>query len=167
MENVTDQPCDHVTNQTNQTNQTNLTIQTNQTNQTNKTNQTNETNRLTADKTVGSSFSTEEGSQDKKLEGRKSRDAVSGVGSRPSKRTGTAPGLIPEIKKGTNMSGQLSDKAEIDQEDQINLGRLGGERDFKSKEFTDGEVALQEGVELDQGSPYQMLANLKRKELKN
>jgi hypothetical protein len=44
----------------------------------------------------------------------------------------------------------------IDSGNQIELGRLGEERDFKSKEFTDGDLALQEGVKLDQGSPEPM-----------
>jgi hypothetical protein len=56
---------------------------------------------------------------------------------------------------GTNMSCQLSETG-IDHENQINLGRPGEERDLKSKEFTDGELALQQGVRLDQDSPEPM-----------
>jgi hypothetical protein len=56
----------------------------------------------------------------------------------------------------------FSDKAESSnqigpyKDCKINSERLGGDRDFKPKEFSDGELALEDGVQLDQGSPEPM-----------
>jgi hypothetical protein len=117
MENVTEKSTNHVTNLT----------------KTNLTNRTDKTNRLNTDMTVESSFSPEEGSQVGGLEGRRLRNAESEVGSRPSRRTETSRELDPEFKKGTDMSGQFSDKTGIHQGDQINLERLGGKETSNRK----------------------------------
>jgi hypothetical protein len=103
----------------------------------------------------GVSGSPGEGSCNRKLELLKLKNSTSGVGSRSALQDGGSPKLNPKIKKGTSMWDQLSETG-IDHENQIKLGRLGEEQDFKSKEFTDGELALQEGVRLDQGSPEPM-----------
>jgi hypothetical protein len=100
---------------------------------TNLTNRTDKTNTLNIEMTVESSFSPGKGSQGGRLERQRLRNVKSEVGSRPSRRTGTSRELDPEFKKGTDMSGQSSDKTGIHQGDQINLERLGGKETSSRK----------------------------------